>query len=113
MKRDNKKEVMNALIMVFQFGINMIVPIFLCILAGVWIGKKTGADWVTVPLFFLGAFAGANNIYRMVQKFLKPEDDGRAVRQTPGRQTPGRQSTTETEISDSISRVEKDVKKNK
>ena len=26
---------------------------------------------------------------------------------------PGRQSTTETEISDSISRVEKDVKKNK
>lgn len=103
MKRDNKKEVMNALIMVFQFGINMIVPIFLCTLAGVWIGKKTGADWVTVPLFFLGAFAGANNIYRMVQKFLKPEDDGRAVRQ----------STTETEISDSISRVEKDVKKNK
>ena len=42
MKRDNKKEVMNALIMVFQFGINMIVPIFLCTLAGVWIGKKTG-----------------------------------------------------------------------
>ena len=108
MKRDNKKEVMNALIMVFQFGINMIVPIFLCTLAGVWIGKKTGAGWVTVPLFFLGAFAGVNNIYRMVQKFLKPEDDGRAVRQTPGRQ-----STTETEISDSISRVEKDVKKNK
>lgn len=108
MKRDNKKEVMNALIMVFQFGINMIVPIFLCTLAGVWIGKKTGADWVTVPLFFIGAFAGANNIYRMVQKFLKPEDEGRAVRHTPGRQ-----STTETEISDSISRVEKDVKKNK
>ena len=108
MKRDNKKEVMNALIMVFQFGINMIVPIFLCTLAGVWIGKKTGADWVTVPLFFLAAFAWANNIYRMVQKILKPEDDGRAVRQTPGRQ-----STTETEISDSISRVEKDVKKNK
>lgn len=75
MKRDNKKEVMNALIMVFQFGINMIVPIFLCTLAGVWIGKKTGADWVTVPLFFIGAFAGANNIYRMVQKFLKQEDD--------------------------------------
>lgn len=57
-------------------------------------------------IVFLGAFAGANNIYRMVQKFLKPEDDGRAVRQTPGRQ-----STTETEISDSISRVEKDVKR--
>lgn len=108
MKRDNKKEVMNALIMVFQFGINMIVPIFLCTLAGVWIGKKTGADWVTVPLFFLGAFAGANNIYRMVKKFLKSEDDGRAVGQTQVKQR-----TTGTEISDSFSRVEKDVKKNK
>ena len=108
MKRDKKKDLMNALNILYQFRINIIVPIFLCTLAGVWIGKKTGADWVTVRLFFLGAFAGANNIYRMVQKFLKPEDDGRAVRQTPGRQ-----STTETEISDSISRVEKDVKKNK
>ena len=38
MKRDNKKEVMNALIMVFQFGFNMILPIFPCTLAGVWIG---------------------------------------------------------------------------
>ena len=49
MKRDNKKEVMNALIMVFQFGINMIVPIFLCTLAGVWIGKKLlkVPDWET------------------------------------------------------------------
>ena len=58
MKRDNKKEVMNALIMVFQFGINMIVPIFLCTLAGVWIGKKTGADWVTVPCFSLERLRG-------------------------------------------------------
>ena len=58
MKRDNKKEVMNALIMVFQFGINMIVPIFLCTLAGVWIGKKTGADWVTVPFVFPWSICG-------------------------------------------------------
>ena len=43
MKRDNKKEVMNALIMVFQFGINMIVPIFLCTLAGVdWEKDRSG-----------------------------------------------------------------------
>lgn len=40
MKRDNKKEVMNALIMVFQFGINMIVPIFLCTLAVYGLGKR-------------------------------------------------------------------------
>ena len=108
MKRDNKKEVMNALIMVFQFGINMIVPIFLCTLAGVWIGKKTGADWVTVPCFSLERLRGQTIYTAWFKNYLKSEDDGRAVRHTPGRQ-----STMETEISDSISRVEKDVKKNK
>ncbi len=78
MKRDNKKEIMNALIMVFQFGINMIVPIFICTMLGVWIGDKTGVDWVTVPLFFLGALAGANNIYRMVRRFIKSDEDRRS-----------------------------------
>lgn len=78
MKRDNKKEIMNALIMVFQFGINMIVPIFICTMLGVWIGDKTGVDWVTVPLFFLGALAGANNIYRMVRRFIKSDGDGKS-----------------------------------
>mgnify|MGYP000432382242 CR=1 FL=1 len=109
MKRDNKKEVMNALIMVFQFGINMIVPIFLCTLGRcVEFGEKDRSGLGNCSIVFPWSICGASNIYRMVQKFLKPEDDGRAVRQTPGRQ-----STTETEISDSISRVEKDVKKNK
>ncbi len=78
MKRDNKKEIMNALIMVFQFGINMIVPIFICTMLGVWIGDKTGVDWVTVPLFFLGALAGANNIYRMVRRFIKSDEDSKS-----------------------------------
>ena len=82
----------------------MIVPIFLCTLAGVWIREKDRSGLGNCSICFsLESFAGANNIYRMVQKFLKQEDDGRAVRQTPGRQ-----STTETEKSDSISRVEKD-----
>lgn len=77
MRQDNKKEIMNALIMVFQFGINMIVPIFICTMLGVWIGDKIGAKWVTVPLFFMGALAGANNIYRMVRRFLKSEKDAK------------------------------------
>ncbi len=77
MRQDNKKEIMNALIMVFQFGINMIVPIFICTMLGVWIGDKIGAKWVMVPLFFMGALAGANNIYRMVRRFLKSEKDAK------------------------------------
>lgn len=61
---------MNALMMVFQFGINMIVPILMCTLLGVWIGNKTGVTWVVIPLFFMGALAGGNNIYRMSRKLM-------------------------------------------
>lgn len=79
----NKKdrEVWDALVMVLQFGINMIVPIVLCTLLGVWIGKKTGAEWVTVPLFFMGALAGGTNIYKSVKKMIRQtEKDGNNVK---------------------------------
>ena len=70
------KGVWNALVMVFQFGINMIVPILMCTLFGVWIGNKTGAAWVTVPLFFVGALAGGTNIYKMSKKLIESDSKG-------------------------------------
>ena len=73
MKRENR-QVMNALILVFQFGINMIVPIFLCCVLGIWIGDKTGISWMMIPFFFVGALAGCNNIFRTPHK-LYPKDD--------------------------------------
>lgn len=60
-----------ALVMVLQFGINMLVPIFACTLAGVWIGERIGISWLAVPLFFVGVAAGAQNVYRMAKKFMK------------------------------------------
>ena len=70
MKKDNK-QVWNALILVFQFGINMLVPIFLCSIFGIWLGKKTGISWMMIPFFFIGALAGATNIYKMARKLMK------------------------------------------
>lgn len=69
MKKDNR-QVMNALVLVFQFGINMIVPIFLCCMVGIWIGNKTGISWMMIPFFFIGALAGFNNIYKMARKLI-------------------------------------------
>ena len=70
------KDVWNALVMVFQFGINMIVPILMCTLFGVWIGNKTGAAWVTVPLFFVVALPGGTNIYKMSKKLIESDSKG-------------------------------------
>lgn len=73
MKKDDR-QVMQALILVFQFGINMIVPIFLCCLLGIWIGEKTGISWMMIPFFFIGALAGFTNIYKMARKLYDKDN---------------------------------------
>ena len=73
-KKDDMLYVWDALIMVFQFGINMLVPIFICTFLGVWLGNKFDISWIVIPLFFVGAIAGGNNIYKMSKKFIDSQD---------------------------------------
>ena len=76
MKKETR-QVMDALVLVFQFGINMIVPIFLCCLLGIWIGNKTGISWMMIPFFFVGALAGFTNIYKMARKIYDRDNKDR------------------------------------
>ena len=62
------KSVIRALMMIFQFGLNMLVPIVLCTLAGIFIDRKLGTSFMTIVLFFAGALAGFTNIYRLAKK---------------------------------------------
>ena len=72
--KKSDRQVFHALILVFQFGINMLVPIFMCSLLGIWIGDKTGISWMMIPFFFVGALAGFTNIYKMARKLYDKED---------------------------------------
>lgn len=74
MKKNNNREVFKAFTMVLQFGINMLVPIFMCTMAGVWLGDEFDIDWIVIPLFFVGALAGYTNVYKMARGFLKDQD---------------------------------------
>ena len=74
MKKNNKHEIVQAFSMVLQFGLNMLVPVVACVALGVWLGDKYDMDWIMIPLFFVGALAGYNSIYRMVKAFLKDTD---------------------------------------
>lgn len=74
MKR--KGNVWQSLMMVTQFGINMLVPILLCTLLGVYIGKKFDVPIITIPLFLVGALAGFRNVYRLAKRLY--EDKGNA-----------------------------------
>ena len=74
MKKINMHEITETFSMVLQFGLNMIIPIAMCIALGVWIGDKYNMDWIVIPLFFIGALAGYTSIFKMVKQYLKKTD---------------------------------------
>ena len=51
-----------------QFAINMLVPIFLCSAVGYYVDKHFGTNWVFIVMFFVGAVAGARNIYILAKR---------------------------------------------
>jgi len=72
MKQKNKmdREVLRALTLITQFGINMLVPLGLMLGLGIWLDRKLGTSWITIVLFFVGAIAGGQNIYRMTKSLI-------------------------------------------
>lgn len=71
------KSVYRSLTLITQFGINMLVPIFLCTIAGVFIGKKFSVEWIVIPLFLIGALAGFRNIFIMAKEIYSSESPSR------------------------------------
>ena len=74
MKKINMREITESFSMVLQFGLNMIIPIAMCIALGVWLGDKYDMDWIVIPLFFVGALAGYTSIFKMVKQYLTKID---------------------------------------
>ncbi len=72
------KSVYRSLALITQFGINMLVPVFLCTIAGVFLGKKFSMDWIVIPLFAIGALAGFRNVFIMAKKIYSQESPSRA-----------------------------------
>ncbi|MDE7133348.1 MAG: AtpZ/AtpI family protein [Lachnospiraceae bacterium] len=57
--------------MISQFGINMLVPIFICSFAGMFLDWKFETSFWTVVLFFVGALAGFTNVFRFAKKIYE------------------------------------------
>ena len=71
-----KKNVYHALMMITQFGINMLVPIFLCSFLGIYIDRKLDTSFWMVLLFFVGALAGFRNVYVFARKIYNMKSEG-------------------------------------
>ena len=77
-KKKYDRTVFRALAMISQFGITMLVPIFMCSFLGIWLDKKLGTSYIMIILFFVGALAGFRNVYYLARKVYKDKgkDDG-------------------------------------
>lgn len=69
------KTVYQSLTMITQFGITMLVPIFLCSFLGWYLDEKLQTSWLFVALFFIGALAGFRNIFILSKKIFQTQDD--------------------------------------
>lgn len=65
------RNVYQALMMITQFGINMLVPIFICTFLGIFLDRKLGTSGFTVALFFVGALAGFTNVFQFAKRIYE------------------------------------------
>ncbi len=65
------RSVFQALTMIGQFGINMLVPIFICSFLGELLDRKLGTDFFMIVMFFIGAVAGGYNVYRFSRQIYQ------------------------------------------
>lgn len=66
-KKPYDRTVYQAITMIMQFGINMIVPVVMMSMLGVYLDRKLGTAYITIIFFFAGAIAGGQNVYRMAK----------------------------------------------
>ncbi len=75
-KKKQQQEVANSLVMVLQLGINVIVPILLCMAVGILLSKvtKSHSDLFIIGGILIGIIAAFNGAYRSVKGYLKNEE---------------------------------------
>ncbi|MDR2044071.1 MAG: AtpZ/AtpI family protein [Clostridium sp.] len=77
-KEPYQKQVYRSLLLVMQLGIDMMVPILVLSVAGAYLDRKLGTSYIMILFFFLGAAAGARNVYRAAKKIYEEPQDGTA-----------------------------------
>lgn len=72
-RQKERQSTIRMLTLITQFGINMLVPIFLCFFIGYYLDRKLGTSYLIIVFFFIGALAGFRNIYIFARKMTKDD----------------------------------------
>ena len=71
--KDDKNIVFRSFAMIMQFGFNMLVPIFACTFAGIWLGDRFNMDFLAIPGFLIGVAAGGTAVFRQARSIYKKQ----------------------------------------
>lgn len=71
--KSEKHSVFYAISLVSQIGISMMVPIFLCTVAAIWLSDKLGKDYVVIIGIFFGIIVAFRNVYILTKKMYGKE----------------------------------------
>ena len=71
--RRNKSGLEN-LVLISQLGINVMTPVFLCLMVGYWLDGKFGTA-MTIPFLILGILAGGMSAYKMAKHTIDQEKE--------------------------------------
>ncbi len=74
-RQKERQSTFRMLTLITQFGINMLVPIFLCFFVGYYLDKKLGTSYLMIIFFFIGALAGFRNIYIFARRMTKDDEE--------------------------------------
>lgn len=68
------RNVYRSLVMITQFGLNMLVPIGLCSFLGIFLDKKLDTSFFVIIFFFIGALAGFRNVFLFARKIYEDKE---------------------------------------
>lgn len=79
-KKKNGNYAYTNLVLISQFAIHMMVPIFLCLAIGIYLDHKY--HWyLTLPMLILGMLAGCRNTYALAKRANKKSDGERVSKE--------------------------------
>lgn len=70
-----KNAVFRNITLISQLSINILVPTFLCLLAGMWLDSKLGTSFWAVILLVIGILSGGKSAYTIAMNSLKMDEE--------------------------------------
>ncbi|MBR6359966.1 MAG: AtpZ/AtpI family protein [Lachnospiraceae bacterium] len=69
----NRNPVGKAFTLILQIGLVMLVAVFMCVLAAVWLNEKFNTIWFMPPFLVLGIGGGIRGAWNLVKSYTKRE----------------------------------------